>query len=437
MMHPTKFWLLTVVGAAVVSAVPSVGGWLALIVLAGAFAMRRRSGNRLAASGQLKALPSVQGTEVAVVGTSHYDGIDDVDDGDVVPAELRREHGNRFDLNAVGVWTGNPPQMTGYIPGELAVLVGPRMDASRTHTLRTIARFRDYSLMVLIPAPLNEGLGRKAMGASDPKLWTAVLSPWGRATEQLEIDDEYRFRGQVASVFALSGVELDNDGAELNLEGRIASSASDPNIIFLLVEGLTIGRLSDRDAKRYREQVAAADAAESHIPVSVRLWARDDDGIVRSRASISVPPPNLIQPPWPLPAVAHIVLPHGSKVQVTGEDAHLNELAAILAGRPEVPAVATLHELQPLGRAAKTRVEVRIDDQGVGTLSPAMSEHFLPTVRVAAEQGLVVACRASVVGNALKADVVLDVAKCGDLTREWIDAHVYGRTPDGSKSSRF
>lgn len=428
MMRPWMFWLLAVLGAAMVAAIPGVGGGLAIGVLVAAFVMRRRAGNqsrrRTALSDHHLALPRVQGMEVAVVGTGYHEGIDDLDEGAVVAAELRRERGNQYDPNAVAVWTGKPLQKTGFVPRELAAILGPRMDAARTRVSSTVAHLRDGALKVTVPNPFDEGLGRNAMGASDPKLWPSVKSPWGRATEYLEVEDEHQFRGQVASLFARGQVELDVEGSTVECEGTLALSSADPDIIFVVASGQTIGRLSQANFRRYREPVADADAAESHIPVSVRLWARDDQGIVRSRASLRVCAPDEIEPPANLPAAAHVILPHGSKVQVTGEDAHLNELAALLAGRPEVAVVATLHEALPVGRATKSRVEVRINDERVGTLSPTMSEHFLPTVRAATETTLLVACRASVVGNPLKADVILDAAKSGDLTPEWIGANV-------------
>lgn len=433
-MRPWKFWLLTVLGAAVVSAVPGVGGGLAVAVLIAAFVMRTRGRPRrpAALSGPPPTLPGVKGTEVSVVGTGYYDGIDDLNEGADVAAELRRDHGNQHDPNAVAVWAGSPLQMTGFLPRELAAIVGPRMDTMRTQASRTVGHLRDGAVRVLVPTPLDEGLGRNAMGTSDAKLWPTMVSPWGRAAEYLEVEDEYKFRGQVASVFALSGVELGVNGSSLECQGALALSSADPDTIFVVVSGYTVGRLGHDDVRRYREQVAIADAAQTHIPVSMRLWARDDEGIIRSRASVQVCAPNLIQPPAKLPDGAYVVLPHGTKVQVTGEDAHLAELAAILAGRPEVAVVATLHEAPPVGRATKTRVEVRIEDQRVGALSPTMAEHFLPTVQAASAVGLLVVCRASVVGSSLKADVILDAAKSGDLTQEWIAENLSQRASDKS-----
>ena len=237
MMRPGKFWLLTVLGAVVVSAVPGVGGGLGVAVLVAAFVMRRRAmgeqRRQVGVSDHRLALPSVQGAEVSVVGTGYHDGIDNLDEG-FVAAELGREQGNRHDANAVAVWAGSPLQMTGYLPREVSAILAPRMDARRTRVSKTVARSSDGALRVVVPTPFDDGLGRNVMGTSDPKLWPSVLSPWGRASEYLEVEDEYRFRGQVASVFELAGIELDFDGSTIECEGTLASSSADPGTICLL-----------------------------------------------------------------------------------------------------------------------------------------------------------------------------------------------------------
>ena len=69
---------------------------------------------------------------------------------------------------------------------------------------------------------------------------------------------------------------------------------------------------------------------------------------------------------------------------------------------------------------------MRIDDAPVGELTPYMSEHFLPLIRVCDERGITVACAALVKGNMLKADVVLDTARAIDLDDGWIEEHVLG-----------
>ncbi|MEO7589099.1 MAG: hypothetical protein ABIS84_13860 [Arachnia sp.] len=132
-------------------------------------------------------------------------------------------------------------------------------------------------------------------------------------------------------------------------------------------------------------------------------------------------------PPLRLPSVAHVLLPRGQKIQVTKEDQHAPQMGALLAEDSERHLAATLHRMPPsTTRSSKERVQVRIDDAPVGELTPYMSEHFLPLIRVCDERGITVACAALVKGNMLKADVVLDAARAIDLDDGWIEEHVLG-----------
>lgn len=58
---------------------------------------------------------------------------------------------------------------------------------------------------------------------------------------------------------------------------------------------------------------------------------------------------------------------------------------------------------------------------------------MLPIVRACAAANLLVVCKAMVQGNQLKADVVLDTTKSGDLSSEWIAAHV--RAPGSERAA--
>lgn len=146
--------------------------------------------------------------------------------------------------------------------------------------------------------------------------------------------------------------------------------------------------------------------------------------MVRSRVIVWLPLPDQILPPASVPAAPHVVLPSGSKIQVTGEEDHLNELSALLEGKPEVLVAATLHKIVPTRANAKTYVEVRIHDEPVGRLTPTMSGHLLPIIQACTEEHLLVVCRAVVKGNNIKADVVLNATKAGDLSHDWIAQNV-------------
>jgi hypothetical protein len=101
-------------------------------------------------------------------------------------------------------------------------------------------------------------------------------------------------------------------------------------------------------------------------------------------------------------------LPPGGPMQVIGEDQHLDVLAPLVVEAGQVAVLATLHEVtEQKTRSSKQVLEARIDDQPVGRLTATMSEHLLAAVRQAERCGVVLYVRASVRGNALKAEVTI------------------------------
>ncbi|MBK8461877.1 MAG: HIRAN domain-containing protein [Nigerium sp.] len=418
-------WVGLLVVAAVLSAVPGIGVVLALVVVVvGGAVLLTRGGSKpqIASSTPVAALAAGETVTLPVVGLRHHQGIDHLTPGSS-RAVLKREPRNPHDRNAVAVWTGKAPRMTGYLSAQDAQVVGPRMDASGKATLVVGAVSSGRDLRVLIPAEFAGGAGLP----DDPRLWPTTLTPWGRLSRFAEVEDEYLHRAEVRRIFTTRGVAIGSDavgGSEISDVAGVLASSQTSAAVYVVIDGTTVGRLED---PAYAAAVRAADARQAHIPIRARVWAVDDDGTIRSRVTVMLPEPDQIMPPGPLPAEPHVILPHGSRVNVTGEEAHLSELSAILAGKPEAPVVATLHEQLPVGRSTRSRVLVRIDGDDVGVLTPGMSDHFLPIIRACAEERLTVACRASAVGNALKADVVLDACRSGDLPHEWIAEHVQPR----------
>lgn len=380
--------------------------------------------------------PQADAVRLAVVGLGYHDGMRHLRPG-AHPAELRREPHNSHDLNAVAVWVGEPLRMTGYIRADDAITVATHMDIGRVGRVAVEARIDGAGrCAVLVPWAYAPGLDEDDDQADDdfPVLWPTSLTAWGRLSEAIEVDGEALRRSNITAVFAARGATIAGDdgyerGSELvEVPGVLAlpdpDLSSDNSTILVVIEDQTVGTLPVGEARRYRSAVKKADAQQVHVPVRARVWAVDDLGTIRSRVTIKAPPPDLIWPPMPLPAGDCAVLPHGSKVQVTGEEAFLGTLAAILGRRAEVQVVATLHEQAPVGRATRSRVAVRVGGQSVGVLSSTMSDHFLPIVRSGEAAKKVVACRAVVVGNTMKADVVLDAARSVDLDPDWIDAHL-------------
>lgn len=389
---------------------------------------------------QSSATPPMSAVSLAVVGLRYHDGMRYLRPGGH-PAELRREPHNRHDRSAIAVWAGTPLRMTGYISADDAVTLAIHMDAIRVARVPVEVRTDGAGrCAVLVPQIYALGLGYDGDEAADdhPRLWPTTLTVWGRTSEAIEVDGEALRRSSIAAVFAARGVTIAGDdgykrGSELiEIPGVLARPDPDISIklsaIFVVIEGQAVGTLPVDEVRRYGSAVKKADARKAHVPIRARVWAVDDLGTIRSRVTIKAPPADLIWPPMSLPVDDHVILPHGSKVQVTGEEAYLSALVPILNGRGEAHAVATLHEQAPVGRSTRSRVAVRIAEQPVGVLSPTMSDHFLPIVRAGDAARKVVVCRALVVGNAIKVDVVLDAARATDLPPDWIDEHL---TPVG------
>ena len=97
----------------------------------------------------------------------------------------------------------------------------------------------------------------------------------------------------------------------------------------------------------------------------------------------------------------------------------------MLRSEPERPVIAELYSLvKAASRTQNTVVGVRVGDHDVGETAVSGS-HFIPLLEACNEENVRVYCRASVKGNQLKADVVLDVTKGGDLTDAWLEEHLY------------
>ena len=203
----------------------------------------------------------------------------------------------------------------------------------------------------------------------------------------------------------------------------------DHNAVQVLVNGSVVGYLPREDAVRY-VSVLSGLVAQGWLPqVSAQVRGAivedfDYDSRGRSRTShqfvgsvrLDLAEPHMLVPANQAPPVAHVMLPLGNAIQVTGEEAYLNTLAPLVGTSSETWIHVTLHEVTEQGaRSAKTLVEVRIDGLPGGRLTPKMSGELLPAIRHFGDSGLVTAGRAILKGNQLKADITLYVARSGDL----------------------
>lgn len=212
----------------------------------------------------------------------------------------------------------------------------------------------------------------------------------------------------------------------------------DPNAVAVRVDGSTVGYLPKEVAARYQPMLLDLARRELVARVPCRVWGGTfdgyDDGLAVSErfnasVTLALAEPHLCVPVNTAP-VRHMLLPRGAAIQVTGEERYMPAIAPFLRPEGECLAYSTLHETdETVERGAKERVEVRLDDQCVGLLTPKMSGDLLPAVRHLSGAGYVTAAMARVKGNGLKAEVTLYCLRAHELADEWLSSVREAITP--------
>ena len=416
--HGWLFWIGLIIVGSLPGSIPGVGPFLFLAVCGTGiwWQIQARKGNPrpivVGPAGSDDADPS----GIRVVGTDHYKGWGRT--RGLGRVELVREPQNTHDANAVAVLHGR--NQIGHLPRETAALLAPLLDRAGHARLETTAHFDAAQVIVSLPQQAQLGLDPRALGLQP-------LEPWGRCENEVEIDYEADHRQEVAAVFHHRGVHLTTEGTVLRGVAAMIVPSEHPDAPAVLIDGQWVGNVTRARSAALPGVVRQLAGHNQALLVDANVWARNDRGIVRANVRLRLPALDEVRAPGPMPAGAHILLPRGSKIQVTGEERHLSEVSALLEGNAEQPVAATLHLVPPTtARSTRELIEVRIHDEKVGQLTAHMSEQFSALVKACAEEGITVVSHAKVKGNQLKADVELDSVKAGELSDEWISQHVYG-----------
>ncbi|MGV9601667.1 HIRAN domain-containing protein [Streptosporangium sandarakinum] len=267
-------------------------------------------------------------------------------------------------------------------------------------------------------------------------LQAANLSPfdlWGHnGWCNQEVAGESHYLPALEKVLRVGGKGLDEFETTALLVPEPANR-HDPNAVAVLVQHETVGYLPRKDAARYQALLSHLAASGFVARVPCRVWGGrvtdhdyDRAGRVamteRFRASVTIAlaEPHLCLPVNTAPQAPHVVLPQGGAIQVSGEEHHLAEIKPLLRAEGESYAYATLHEVNDSsGRAVKQIVEVRLDGNRVGQLTPKMSGELLPAIRHLDGMGYLAAARAKLKGNHLKAEVTLYCVRAHELPHDW------------------
>ncbi|WP_212804782.1 HIRAN domain-containing protein [Actinocatenispora sera] len=259
---------------------------------------------------------------------------------------------------------------------------------------------------------------------------------WGqRGWASVEVAGESHHAKAIRTVL---GNAFKPSGTEVRIDVELVpepGNRHDQHAVAVRVGKHLLGYLPREEAVRY-SPVLSRLASHGWTPrVMARVWGsewedyedhrrREFHGSVR----LDLAEPHMLVPANAAPSSTHRLLPYGHAIQVTGEDQHLDTLSAWLRPEGECWVHATLHEVvQQTVRASRAVVEVRIDEERIGQLTPKMSGDMIPTIQHLAEQDTITAVRAVVKGNRIKTEVVLYALRAHELPDTWLDARTSTR----------
>jgi hypothetical protein len=251
---------------------------------------------------------------------------------------------------------------------------------------------------------------------------------WGqRGYAGVDVVGESHYQASIRKLF---GGQLKESGTELQATAELVPeprNEHDRNAIGVWIGGGQVGHLGREEATHYAPVVSRLVGSGWSPQVTARVWGAEwvDDGerqkVFQGSVRLDLGEPHMLVPANLPPSGEYRLLPVGGSIQVTGEDKHLDALAQWLRPEGECWVHVTLHEVvELLARTTREVIEVRIDGERVGQLTPKMSGDLLPAVRHVAQKNCLTAARAIVRGNRIKAEVVLHVARAHELPESWL-----------------
>lgn len=278
-----------------------------------------------------------------------------------------------------------------------------------------------YDGYVLLPRDFADAAPELSDGPARAFPVPVPTSAWGEAAEKVDAVRADFFIPELTALYPDGRPPADSRRRTLSgLRAEIFPTGRASVGVF--VDDHQIGWLGADECATHGDVLT--ELARSGHSLSVRAGVRLGVGRRPTcRVRLWLPPADQILPPRRARGARNVILPPGSRIQVTGEQDHVDDLQAVLAGRQKAPVAAELHLIGPAGRGRPV-VGVRVDGREAGRLTAVSGAHFTELLQACLDRGLHLVCRATVRGNQLKTDVVLNAAKGGDLSNDWIESNV-------------
>ncbi|OBB22133.1 DUF2510 domain-containing protein [Mycolicibacterium elephantis] len=237
-----------------------------------------------------------------------------------------------------------------------------------------------------------------------------------------------------ANIRRLLPVDWDGSGIEIRRDFELIpepENRHDPWAISVRADNRTVGYIQRADAPHWAGVVRRV-CASGYIPVVLgrvyaferpdwESWDGDGDPPKNFGATIQLKlgEPHTALPLNDPPAAPYTLLPRSTFVQVTKENEHAEALLRFVPAGGYGLLIATLHEQAT--NSGRSVVEVRLDDERIGQLTPQMSQRFLPLIQHLSGRGILSACWADITGSAVAAEVRISAIKANEATPDVLD----------------
>lgn len=247
----------------------------------------------------------------------------------------------------------------------------------------------------------------------------ATLGP----VERLEVKGGYYRRPRLQAMFA---TEQARDNQEFHVDVTLVPEPDNPysalgTAVSVRYKDRVIGYLPDGESARYA-QLRRIAASGYDAATQMRVWTNKNRDSQRDFwLSLELPQPDYLLPLNDPPVDGFVVLPIGTKVQVTKESDHADYLTDFVPPSGKGQILVSLHRFETGKTKTWEAIEIRLDGERIGELSKVSSEKFLPIVRHFDDVGLLTMARATIEGSSIAAEVTLYAAKAFEVDEELLE----------------
>lgn len=225
----------------------------------------------------------------------------------------------------------------------------------------------------------------------------------------------------------LPRLPTNGDPVEAELEVDLVPEKDNPHdrrAVSVRADGKVLGYLPREMAADYALPVQriVASGARLRAAASVYAYVNQWKGEPEIQVRVALPDPEMMTPLNSGYPTNTTVLPYSRSYQVTKEENHFDRLFDYVPANGTGMVILTMHRKETMLKNGASRevVELRLDGERVGELTPATSKYYLPLVQHARDMDRTIGVWAKLTGSGLAAELTIYGAKSNEVEDEWL-----------------